>query len=269
MKDRKYFAFFASFFDAIDECPLECQRDIYRAIALYGIRHEEMPLTGVAKAIFISLKPVLDNGWKQYNNGNKGGAPTGNKNAAKENPKTTQKQPNNNPKTTKEKIENKKETIEDTTVSMSSPDDAQCACSIDFDNLMHYFNSKMQTKAIATITKMTPKRKNAVNARMVEYGKEAIRTVIDNAADSTFLNGGGDNGFVASFDWIFRPNNFPKVLEGNYANHTRQKKTYNGSGSTPEERMNHAAELIMRLSQEGVESDDDDDVQIESHSELT
>lgn len=254
MKDRKYFAFFASFFDAIDECPLECQRDIYRAIALYGIRHEEMPLSGVAKAIFISLKPVLDSGWKQYNNGNKGGAPTDNKNARK----TTQKQPKNNPKTTKEKIENIKETIEDTTVSMSSPDDAQCACSIDFDNMMQYFNSKMQTKAIATITKMTPKRKNAVNARMVEYGKEAIQTVIDNAADSTFLNGGGNNGFVASFDWIFRPNNFPKVLEGNYANHTRQQKTYNGSGSTQAERMNDAASLIMQLRQEGTESSDDE-----------
>lgn len=146
----------------------------------------------------------------------------------------------------------------ETNVSLSSPHDAQCAYSIDFDNLMQYFNSKMQTKAIATITKMTSKRKNAVNARMVEYGKEAIQTVIDNAADSTFLNGGGDNGFVASFDWIFRPNNFPKVLEGNYANHTRQQKTYNGSGSTQAERMNDAASLIMKLQQEGAESSDDE-----------
>ncbi len=259
-RERRYFAFFASFFEAIDECPQECQLDIYRAIALYGIKHEEMPLTGISKAMFISLKPVLDSGWKQYNNGNKGGAPSGNKNAAKENPKTTQKQPNINPKTTKEKKENKKEKINilaDTNVSVSSGDDATAHDSINFDDLLRYFNTKMQGKAIPTIRQLDAKRRHAVNARMAEYGKDAIKTVIDNAADSIFLNGGGSTSFVASFDWLFRPANFPKVLEGNYANHSRHgQQTYNGSSATPTQRLYDAASLIAKLRAEGTEGDE-------------
>ena len=169
------------------------------------------------------------------------------------------KQPKNNPKTTKEKIENKKETIIDTNVSSSSSNDAMVVESIDFDGLTAYFNMKMQGKSIPSIRDITPKRKRAIKARAEEYGKSAVQAVIDNAANSIFLNGGGTNGFVASFDWLFSPNNFPKVLEGNYANHSRhsKKQTYNGSGSTPAERMNDAASLIMQLQQEGVETVDD------------
>ena len=57
---------------------------------------------------------------------------------------------------------------------------------------------------------------------MREYGKDAVLTAIKKAAESDFLNGCGNKAFVASFDWIFRPTNFPKVLEGNYDN--KEKK---------------------------------------------
>lgn len=163
--------------------------------------------------------------------------------------------------TDKEEEKDKEEgIIKDTIVSMSSYDDVLSGDEINYQNLLLYFNTIMRGKAIPAIERMTIKRRNAVKARITEFGKEAIKTVIDNAANSTFLNGGGDNCFVASFDWLFKPNNFPKVLEGNYANKSR-KQTYNGSGSTTAERLNDVANLIMKLQQEGVESSDDDEVQ--------
>lgn len=253
-KDRKYFAFFASFFEAIDECPIEYQRDIYRAITLYGLHHEEMPLEGVAKAIFISIKPALEKGWTKYNNGAGGGAPIGNQNANKNNRITTEQQPNPKQKTTKEKIENKKEIIAESNDSVSISIDAQGE-SLDYSLLMGYFNSVMEAKTINQIERMTSKRKSAVNARIAEYGKDAVKKVIDKAANSVFLNGGGDRAFIASFDWLFKPNNFIKVLEGNYDNRPR-RQTYNGSGTTTEQRLNDAASLISKLTAEGTESDD-------------
>lgn len=158
--------------------------------------------------------------------------------------------------TDKEEEKDKEEgIIKDTNVSMSSFDDVLSGDDINYQNLLLYFNSIMRDKAIPAIERMTIKRRNAVKARITEFGKEAAKIVIDNAANSTFLNGGGDNGFVASFDWLFKPNNFPKVLEGNYVNKSR-KQTYNGSGSTTAERLDGAASLIAQLRAEGKESED-------------
>ena len=110
----------------------------------------------------------------------------------------------------------------------------------------------MQKKAIAQITEIEENQKRAVMARLKEFGKNAIQIVIDNAANSDFLNGCGDRGWVANFDWLFKKSNFKKVLEGNYANPTTKKKTYNGSGTTQEERMNDAARLIQELRQKAI-----------------
>lgn len=97
---------------------------------------------------------------------------------------------------------------------------------IDFAKLKDYWNEMMKDRAIPQIKDMTDTRKHMVNARMKTHGKEAIHQAIKNAAESEFLNGGGDRGRVFDFDWIFRPNNFPKVLEGTY-NTRREIKTQN------------------------------------------
>lgn len=66
---RKYFAFFESYFDAIDELPKKYQRDVYHAICLYCLKGvEDDTLSGVPKSIFISMKPALDNNRKKSEN---------------------------------------------------------------------------------------------------------------------------------------------------------------------------------------------------------
>ena len=89
---------------------------------------------------------------------------------------------------------------------------------IDFVKFTEYFNTAMEHKAIKPISRMTVRRKGLLRARAREFGKEALQSVVDKAADSNFLNGKNNKGWVADFDWIMRPNNFPKVLEGNYDN---------------------------------------------------
>ena len=80
-----------------------------------------------------------------------------------------------------------------------------------------YFNDKMRNKAIKPVRAIDNQRLLWLQARRREYGDDAIFEAIDNASKSSFLNGNNNRGFTATFDWIFRPNNFPKVLEGNYS----------------------------------------------------
>lgn len=102
---------------------------------------------------------------------------------------------------------------------------------IDFNKLRDFFNAQMEGKMIPQIRALLNKRRKAVLARSKEYGKEAIRDAIVNAANSAFLNGKNNRCFVASFDWIFCPNNFPKVLENNYSDELNNQPT-NPNGTT-------------------------------------
>ena len=89
---------------------------------------------------------------------------------------------------------------------------------INFSGVMAFFNAMMEKHhaVIATITDMTKKRRDSVAARIRSYGIESLKKVIVNAATSDFLNGENDKSWVADFNWLFKPNNYVKVLEGNY-----------------------------------------------------
>lgn len=88
---------------------------------------------------------------------------------------------------------------------------------IDFEKVRQQFNRLMQDKAIPKLKgKIAGQRKAFFEARVREYGITSAYRVMIKAAESGFLNGGGRNGWLANFEWIFRPNNFPKVLDGYY-----------------------------------------------------
>lgn len=71
---------------------------------------EDLLKDGMIELIWMSIQPLIDNRVKNYRNGCKGGAPSGNKNAIKQpknNPKSTHKQPKNNRKQPKDKEKDK------------------------------------------------------------------------------------------------------------------------------------------------------------------
>lgn len=65
-------------------------------------------------------------------------------------------------------------------------------------------------------------RKATVKARLKEYSFDDIITVFKKVEQSDFLTGrissDKQRPFKASFDWIMKPSNFIKILEGNYDN---------------------------------------------------
>ncbi len=68
------------------------------------------------------------------------------------------------------------------------------------------------------ITKITgeSKRGGMLRARVHEYGVDAVLGAIEKIRHSEYLKGQNRRGWVITFEWLVKPNNFVKVLEGNY-----------------------------------------------------
>lgn len=75
---------------------------------------------------------------------------------------------------------------------------------------------------IQTIRPNTTRYK-LLNARINDYGQEAILQAIENIKYSPFLQGSNNKGRTISFDRFIKPDNFPKVLEGNYIDKNYQE----------------------------------------------
>ena len=101
-------------------------------------------------------------------------------------------------------------------------DPARRCAKIDFAAIKQYWNTKhdQSGSAMRRLTLMSDQRKSNVRARIREYGGDVqkVYKAIDKAMASDFMNGKNGKGWVASFDWMMCPSNFPKVLEGNYDN---------------------------------------------------
>ena len=136
---------------------------------------------------------------------------------------------------------------------------AKRKASIDYEEFKDFFNMTMNEAGamIPRITDMTPKRKGMINARVKKYGIEAVREVVKKSAASTYMNGAGRNGWFATFDWIFKPNNFVKILENNYndnnPNNNGRDNIRRGAWPTPAENATRAEEWatnrILELTQ--------------------
>nr|DAV88141.1 MAG TPA: replisome organizer [Caudoviricetes sp.] len=86
---------------------------------------------------------------------------------------------------------------------------------------------KWNTLGVAKVTKLVSgtNRDKMLKARIREYGVDTILQAIDSVKQSDFLMGKNKDGWTITFDWFIRPNNFPKVLDGNYNNKGSRKST--------------------------------------------
>lgn len=152
-------------------------------------------------------------------------------------------------------IDNK--SIRDKDISSTDVEDAATSrVEIDFVAVKDFFNRTMENASIPKIrTKIDGRRKEMLTARVREYGIDMVYEVITKAAASSFLNGGGNRGFVADFEWLMRPNNFPKVLEGNYDNHETTNQTQPTGDPRQQERANLARDYAATISRRLAEDD--------------
>lgn len=97
---------------------------------------------------------------------------------------------------------------------------------MDLSKFVIFWNSEMEryNAIIPKLRTIQGKRKNYILARCRECGKEAVAEMVRKAAQSDFLNGKNQRGWIANFDWVILPTNFQKVLEGNYDNHSNNNQ---------------------------------------------
>ena len=92
-------------------------------------------------------------------------------------------------------------------------------CSTDVQSIVAAWNAL----GLSQITKLVSgtKRHQMLKARIKEYGTASILEAIGKISSSDFLMGRTGDGWTITFDWFIRPNNFPKVLDGNYQNKSK------------------------------------------------
>ena len=84
---------------------------------------------------------------------------------------------------------------------------------------------KWNSLNLSKIVNIKGNRLKMLNARIKEYEIGGILTAIENIEKSNFLKGQNNKNWIITFDWFIRPNNFIKVLEGNYSNR-KEKPQY-------------------------------------------
>jgi len=87
---------------------------------------------------------------------------------------------------------------------------------VPYDEIIAFYNKNRRDMPEAK--GLTELRKGLINARYSKYGLNKIQEAILKAKESDFINGGGPKAWRADFNWIMKPENFIKVLEGTYDN---------------------------------------------------
>lgn len=74
------------------------------------------------------------------------------------------------------------------------------------------------------LTKLSDKRKKTIRARVNQgYTVKDFKRLFELAEGSSFLKGGNDRSWMASFDWLIADANMAKTLDGNYSDRHKEK----------------------------------------------
>jgi hypothetical protein len=121
------------------------------------------------------------------------------------------------------------------------------AAKTDLQFLIDRFNEKCDK--LPKVRSLTDTRKTALKNRIEEHGVEQIEVVFEMVSESKFLNGENGSGFTASIDWVLKPQNFIKILEGNYKNksNVNNNQRPNGSQRTDAELKQASHNAVTKL----------------------
>lgn len=88
------------------------------------------------------------------------------------------------------------------------------------EGLITYWNRRIRETGsrMPQIHRLNRTRIALIEARLLEYDGDTrkIRDAFEQAFASPYLNGAGKRHWVADFDWILRPENFSRVLDGSF-----------------------------------------------------
>ena len=119
----------------------------------------------------------------------------------------------------KKELDNKEKEIEEENDLIVSKDTIR---QTDVQRTIDEWNT-LEEFGITPVKRMTPKREQAVKARIRQNHMDDILEAIENIRHSSFLQGQNKEGWMITFDWFLKPGNFAKVFEGNYLDKSGNK----------------------------------------------
>lgn len=89
--------------------------------------------------------------------------------------------------------------------------------SFNFDAVKTSWNLLAEETGLAKVQALTEPRKSAIRRRFADIGGlEGWYVLLDKIRGSPYLRGGNDRGWRVVFDWVLKPENLTKIMEGNY-----------------------------------------------------
>lgn len=124
----------------------------------------------------------------------------------------------------------------------------ETVCRTDVRHIIEAWN-KLDKYGIKPISKLTSgsQRYQRLIARIKQYGVESVLSAIKKVEISDFLQGKNWKGWAITFDWFVLPNNFPKILEGNYDNKTGGGKNGDIRRNSSENKRDAYADEFERM----------------------
>ena len=235
MKMSDSFIVYRSFFESIREFDDKTRLAFYDALMKYGLDEVELPIKGVAKAIFTAVKPQIDANAKRRTNGNLGGRPKKEPMVFNENNHRFSETETNGYDLEKPNV-NVNDNVNDNVNVIDNANDNVNANANDnvfpaeskkegtnvpkkeiITALVAKWNSYADRGSIPTVRSVSVDSKTgkSVLARVEEHGLDEVVEVMDMVFQSNYLRG-FKNGWCAKFDWMFLPSNYEKILNGNY-----------------------------------------------------
>ena len=92
---------------------------------------------------------------------------------------------------------------------------------IDYQQIADMFNDTCVS--FSRVTSLSDARKKAIKARLKTYTLDDFKLMFEKAEASSFLKGGNDRNWSATFDWMIKDSNMAKILDGNYDNRSGSK----------------------------------------------
>lgn len=125
------------------------------------------------------------------------------------------------------------------------------------EGLITYWNRRIRETGsrMPQIHRLNRTRIALIEARLLEYDGDTrkIRDAFEQAFASPYLNGAGKRHWVADFDWILRPENFSRVLDGSfkaYASAVQKKESPVPAPELTDEQIQQQAEARKKQAAE-------------------
>ena len=94
--------------------------------------------------------------------------------------------------------------------------DNKVSTKVDCSSKLQPILDKWNSLNLSKLLTIKGTRLKLLNTRIKDFGVDKVLKAIENINQSVFLKGQNDRSWTITFDWFIKPNNFTKVLEGNY-----------------------------------------------------